>query len=81
MVANTKGFPVGLIIYYGDMRIAIACRDILDTNSSYNNEIPTNDRIKDILMRTCYIECSSRYGTGVLLDGGFKIMTAKHIIL
>jgi hypothetical protein len=31
-------------------------------------------------MRTCYIECGGQYGTGVVLEGGKKVMTAKHVI-
>lgn len=79
VVANSSGYPIGFMIKHAELRICLSCRDLTNSNNDYNQEILTDDFTARLLRQTCYIGCTSQYGTGIL-SGGKKVMTAKHII-
>lgn len=79
IVADSRGFPLGLLIHFGSIVVCLSCRDLLDSNKDYSQLIPTDPTTRSYLQKTCYIECNGFYGTGVLISNS-KIMTAKHII-
>jgi hypothetical protein len=55
VVANSKGFPIGLVIKYDSVTVCLSCRDLLDPNKDYSQFIPTDDITRSWLMRTTYI--------------------------